>query len=130
MHREDDSVFLLYIEPKIEEKSETPTFDHLNKILMVAIQDSIQGAASYSNTDPNVQPTFSRGTQYRGVHECCDGAESANYDLYLPNGMITNTLALHYVTWFRKAIPATEMKKLEELERYYGKVNIQRPGKW
>jgi hypothetical protein len=41
--------------------------------------------------------------------------------------LITNTLALHYLAWFRKAIPEADFKKLEELQRFYGRVDTRIP---
>lgn len=126
MIRNDDSNFLLFIEPNIEDKSEEPVVDELVTILMLAIQDAKKGVSNYSRTEDK-EVWFKEGTGYKGVHHNCDGACSANYDLLLPNGMITNTLAIHYLKYFRKAIPESDFKKLQELQRFYGRVDARIP---
>jgi hypothetical protein len=55
---------------------------------------------------------------YRGWHECSGkdcGLRSSTSDLLLPNGMITNTLALHYLEYHRSEMPWSELyKNLED----------------
>lgn len=123
MHREDKSNYLLFIEPKIEQKSVVPVNDELVKIMRIALNDAVKGSSSYSNlTDTG---TFTIGNAYRGVHHNCDGVASDNQDYALGNGMITNSLAVHYLTWFRDAIPESEFAKLRDLEKFYGKSTIK-----
>lgn len=124
MHRADNSSFLLYIEPKIEDKSETPVFDEYDRVLRLAMQDAIPGCANYSDEGDEVEVRFAKECSYRGVHTNCDGTTSSSQDYLLPNGMVTNSLCIYYLNWFRKAIPATEMAKLDELMRFYGKVDV------
>jgi hypothetical protein len=36
--------------------------------------------------------------------------------------MITNSLAPFYLKWYRYSIPENDMKKIEELKKYYSNV--------
>jgi len=123
MHREDNSRFLLYIEPKKEEKLSEPIKDELVKIVEKAIANSKSGTANYSDLD-NDGGKFREGSAYKGTHSTECGERSDNEDYLLPNGMITNSLAPFYLRWYRDSIPATEMKKLEALKEYYGDSKI------
>ena len=51
MHREDDSKYLLYIEPKLEDRLKEPIDDDLVKMMEMALSKSIKGTAYYSNLD-------------------------------------------------------------------------------
>lgn len=53
---------------------------------------------------------------YRGWHTCSCGKASDNKDWLLPNGVITNSLFLHYVMCHRQEIPQSEIDKIE---KYY-----------
>jgi hypothetical protein len=55
------------------------------------------------------------GPYWKGTHECRCGARSANHDFRLPNGWITNSLAVHYVEWHRNELPEQELRKLRIL---------------
>jgi hypothetical protein len=47
MHREDNSRFVLYIEPRKEEKSAEPIDDELTAKVEAAFAQAISGAANY-----------------------------------------------------------------------------------
>jgi hypothetical protein len=49
---------------------------------------------------------------YRGFHGCRCGESSSNYDHVLPDGVITNSLLVHYVSQHREEIPRMELDKL------------------
>lgn len=51
---------------------------------------------------------------YRGVHVCMCGVKSGNRDLYI-DGVLTNSLAVHYLAWHRKDVPAAELAKVDAL---------------
>lgn len=52
---------------------------------------------------------------YRGWHKANCGRQSDNHDWICPNGMITNSLMLHYITYHRNEVPESEIKKLERM---------------
>ena len=118
MHREDNSKFLLYIEPKASDKLKDPIDDELVHIMNMALSKAKSGVAGYSNID-NDGSRFSEGSGYRGHHHTECGERSSNCDFLLENGMITNSLSPFYLKWYRYSIPETEMKKVHELVNFY-----------
>lgn len=97
MHREDNSKYLLYIEPKKEEKSKIPIDDHLK----------------------NNMGRFRSGSGFKGFHTTDCGEKSTGHDYLLENGMITNSLSIFYLKWYRQSIPQSEMEKLNQLVKFY-----------
>lgn len=104
MHRIDDSKFLLYIEPKASEKSTEPVNDEIAEIVEICLNNAKTGTANYSNLDSN-----------KGIHGTECGEKSSNKDYLLGNGMITNSLCVFYLKYYRNSIPESEMKKVLEL---------------
>ena len=51
MHREDNSKYLLYIEPKAVDKLQEPINDELTEMMEKALTKSKKGAASYSQLE-------------------------------------------------------------------------------
>ena len=125
MHRDDDSRFLLFIEPTIEQRSEIPMDDEYVQLMRMVVNDAQFCVSNYDEPGvPEVKTRIRRDgapLRYKGVHTNCDDIQSANYDLLLPNGMVTNTLCIHYLRFYRVAIPISDWKKLEELQRFYGR---------
>ena len=137
MHREDNSKYLLYIEPPAIEKLDTPIDDDLTKMMEMALSKSKKGLAGYSDLSDMGDgydldfsdmgdgftceriPSFCEGGGYRGVHRTECGQNSSNTDLLLENGMITNSLAAFYLKWYRYSIPESEMRKVKELDDFY-----------
>jgi hypothetical protein len=119
MHRDDNSKFLLYIEPPLDKKTTLPVVDEYVTVLRMAIQDGKEGVANYSSVDD--EPTFKAGVGYRGVHTTECGEMSNNHDYLLENGMITNSLGPYYLMYYREAIPESDLKKLAELCRFFGR---------
>jgi hypothetical protein len=132
MHREDNSKYLLFIEPEKSEKLETPIDDELVKLVEMALQKAEKGTSFYSKIDnkgdeytfthngqERTVPSFIRGSGYKGTHVTECGERSNNCDYLLENGMITNSLAPFYLKWYRYSIPETEMIKLKKLEEFY-----------
>ena len=117
MHREDNSRFLLYIEPMKEDKSENPVNDEITEIMELALSEAESGAASYSSLD--TVEYFRSGHAYRGIHHTDCGEKSANRDYLLKNGMITNSLCSFYLKYYRNVIPVTEMNKVTNLVKFY-----------
>jgi hypothetical protein len=136
MHREDNSKYLLYIEPKVNEKLTEPINDELVECMEMALSKSQKGAARYSDINDmgdgfdwnhNGQirkvPSFSNRSAYKGSHRTECGERSSNCDYLLENGMITNSLAPFYLKWYRYSIPVSEMIKVEMLLEFYKNKN-------
>jgi hypothetical protein len=130
MHREDNSKYLLYIEPSTADKLKEPINDDLTQMMEMALSKAERGAANYSKLEDlgdgyNGQtkriPSFRKGSSYRGTHRTECGEGSSNCDFLLENGMITNSLATFYLKWYRYSIPEIEMKKVLELQKFYQK---------
>ncbi len=82
-----------------------------------AINMAKVGISNYSNTD--AVENFRAGSGYKGFHRTDCGETSSNQDLLLENGMITNSLAVFYLQYYRDSIPKTEMDKVIKLEKFY-----------
>lgn len=104
MHREDNSKYLLYIEPKAVDKLQEPINDELTEMMEKALTKSKKGKA------------------YKGTHRTECGERSSNCDFLLENGMITNSLAPFYLRWYRYSIPESEMNKVKQLMRFYNEI--------
>jgi len=120
MHRDDTSKYLLYIEPKSSEKLQSPIEDELTELMEMALTKSKRGGAEYSNL--NNSSSFREGGAWKGTHQTECGERSSNCDFLLENGMITNSLAPFYLKWYRYSIPENDMKKIEELKKFYSNV--------
>jgi hypothetical protein len=126
MHREDNSKYLLYIEPAVEKKSAQPVDDEWTRLVEAELAMAKEGAADYGN--PDDQGTFFEGG-WRGVHRTACGESGGNHDYLLSNGMITNKLAAFYLRWYREAIPASEWRKLKHLAQYHEATKMVRAHK-
>lgn len=116
MDRIDNSRFLLYIEPKKEEKRETPVNDEITEIMERAFSEAQSGAANYSRIG---EPEHFSNGGWRGWHTCDCGETSTGHDYLLKNGMITNSLCVFYLQYYRNSIPKSEMNKVMELVSFY-----------
>ncbi len=119
MHRIDNSRFLLYIEPRKEEKSETPINDDIVDIMQQALLEAESGTSNYS--EMNEPENFQSRSGFRGCHTTDCGERSDNKDYLLKNGMITNSLCVFYLKWYRNSIPPSEMDKVNDLIKFYKK---------
>jgi hypothetical protein len=121
MHRNDNSKYLLYIEPKASDKLQTPIEDELTQLMEMALSKSRRGGANYSDLeDPG--NSFQEDSAWKGTHRTDCGEGSSNCDFLLENGMITNSLAPFYLRWYRYSISENDMRKLEELKKFYSNV--------
>ena len=102
MHREDNSKYLLYIEPPAQDKLQEPINDELTQLMEMALSKSTQGTANYSNLGDS--GSFRKGSGFKGSHRTECGESSSNMDYLLENGMITNSLAPFYLKWYRTPI--------------------------
>lgn len=126
MNRIDNSRFLLYIEPKKEEKLEIPINDEITKIMKNACSEAEYGVSNYDKL--NETENFISGfndygeiIKYYGFHETDCGVLSDCFDYLLKNGMITNSLCVFYLKYYRNTIPKSEMDKVMELISFYKK---------
>lgn len=117
MHRNDTSNFLLYIEPSIEEKLKTPIDDEITHLMEIAFSEAIAGSANYSDLEK--EERFKENDGWRGWHitECEEYSDC--HDYLLKNGLITNSLCVFYVRWYRNSIPENDWNKLKMLGYYY-----------
>jgi len=119
MHREDNSNYLLYIEPDPKLKSEVPDQGPAYTLVKMALERALEGTSNYSDLEDH--GSFRQGNAFKGVHQAQDGTRSSNKDYLLENGMITNSLAPYYLMWYKDAIPTTELVKLVKLAQFYKK---------
>jgi hypothetical protein len=123
MHRNDKSIFLLYIEPSKEEKLKTPIDDELTHLMEIAFSEAKAGSANYSSIGK--KEIFKEGG-WRGWHTTDCGEKSDNHDYLLKNGLITNSLCVFYVRWYRNSISENDWNKLKMLGSYY-EIDIEIP---
>lgn len=114
MHREDNSKYLLFIEPSEDSKSIVPTEDKYVTFLENLLKVSPTGASSYDDLS-DMGGSFLKGSEYKGFHRTACGEFSSNCEHLLPQGFITNSLAAFYLKWYRDSIPAIEMAKVTQL---------------
>lgn len=117
---------LLYINPK-NKKSANPCEDELSQKMKKFLLDAIMQHARHRENPFSIDTTekvvwgvagnghFSPSIETMGTHECVCGERSHSYDVLLPNGFITNTLAEHYLLWHRDEIPPEQIEKISAL---------------
>ena len=88
---------ILMIEPK-GRKSTTPVIDVLTRKMTAAWRKR--------KTSKNC---------YLGFHVCQCGACSDNHD-HLVDGILTNSLCIHYIAWHRTDVPQAELDKVAALQ--------------
>ncbi|MDB4583444.1 hypothetical protein N9164_09850 [Draconibacterium sp.] len=118
MHRTDNSRFLLYIEPTADNKQINPINDELTRVMEFALQNSKKGLAKYSDLESKGEFQHTKKV-WRGVHYTNCGEHSSSQDYLLENGMITNSLSVFYLQYYRKSIPKSEMNKVIRLYLFY-----------
>jgi len=89
---------LLFLEPK-KKTSKEPLVDEATRKVTAAFR------------------VATPGPMYRGVHRCSCGVLSSNRNYTLPNGLVTNSLCVHYLAYHRDEVPATEMEKVLKLKQ-------------
>lgn len=114
MHRVEKGRYLLYIEPTLEQRSETPIDDDLVNFMELLLYHAYCGTANYSDSEGCKDFTY--GECWRGHHINCDGEMSEIQDYLIADGRyITNSLATHYLRWYRSAIPQWMIEAIEDL---------------
>lgn len=89
---------ILMIEPSAAVSTQ-PTIDVLTRKMATALR--------FAQRDPN--------RRYRGFHICKCGVTSDNQDHFV-NGMLTNSLAVHYLAYHRADVPQGELDKVAALD--------------
>ena len=90
-----DPTRLLFIEPF--DRSPEPIIDSLTRKITASLKKA------------------KRGDCWMGSHMDVCGCRSSSCDQILPNGEITNSLAIHYVAFHRSSIPQEQLDKIEAL---------------
>jgi len=85
---------LLFIEPR-KSPARKPLVDALTRRMVAAFRLATKAAV------------------YRGFHFCSCAARSGNCDFTLPNGMLTNSLCIHYLAHHRAEVPADQLAIIE-----------------
>jgi len=102
--------FLLFIEPAGSASNE-PVIDEATRLMAAALNVADVGGGLSILIHGG---KFRYGMGYRGTHSCNCGARSTAHDMLLPDGTVTNSLAVHYLACHRTEVP------LEMLERVLG----------
>lgn len=91
--------YLLMIEPDLKGKASLlPLLDDITRKTIYL----------YSLTKPSED-------SYRGFRATQDGQISDNKDHILPNGIITHSLCVHYIKYYRPYVPQSEIDKINRL---------------
>lgn len=134
MHIVNNPAFLLFIEP--EKASENPIVDVYTRKITAAFRKTKEGVAPYRQE----LPWFTESQAYKGIHLCtCGHASSSNRDHLLEalvgerisvfsnsqsfnegceddativQGLITNSLCIHYVACHRSEVPSEQLEKI------------------
>lgn len=120
MHRDDNSQFLLFIEPLKDEKTVEPVEDEYTTLMEMSLTKAKKGTSNYSRIGEDV--SFREGSGFRGLHMTDCGTRSSNVDFQLENGMVTNSLAAFYLRWYRNSIESNDWDKLNQLKAFYAQV--------
>jgi len=70
---------------------------------------------------------FTLNAEYTGVHTCICGDKSTLFDILLPNRMVTNSLAYHYLVHHWDEVSTREYFKLEQLNAYVNMIVDKEP---
>jgi hypothetical protein len=116
---------ILFIEPKnqVSEKGISDKYTiGMDTKLRQAIKEAREGYddelgwaknGKYGTVSPNGE--FHPNESCMGVHTCICGAKSHSRDYLLPNGYVTNSLAVHYLIFHRDEIPKEEFDKIDKM---------------
>lgn len=121
-----DPRHLLFIEPKTRGSSQ-PLIDSATRKMVAAYRMSAPGTVTPApfRTRPGLVrdesgPFTSKEDavlrSFLGIHVCICGARSRNYDFFLPNGMLTNSLCVHYLACHRAEVPLDQLATVEAFE--------------
>jgi len=102
---------MLYIHPTKKGLDE-PILDELTMKVLHAVRNKTAKGVLHQDG------SFSKDISTKGVHHCtaCGGnIHSGSQDIMLPNGLITNTLAVHYVAKHRGELTQEDITKINTL---------------
>jgi len=105
MHVLDRDDLLLFVEPRTP-AVKSPVVDELTRRVAYALSTSEGGILVKGRIIPG---------RYRGTHTCECGARSSNQDYLTKTGLITNSLAPHYVAYHRNSLVSSEIAKANAL---------------
>jgi len=104
---DDDDNALLYIYPKnIDVKRDVSEYSWLKDLFSKTKEGSL-----------NYIGIVVEGVCSMGVHTCICGEMSTSVDYLFQNGMVTNSLYLHYLESHYSEIPQSEYNKLDNLQQ-------------
>ena len=98
---------LLYIEPQQQPLAE-PIIDELTWKMAAALNHCV-ATGTYGSGQ------FCKNNRFRGWHTCSCGACSDNVDYLIPNGEVTNSLAVHYLAYHRHEVPSQQLERVRKL---------------
>ena len=87
---------ILYLKPH-NKASCQPVIDRYTKMMTAAFRKGVVGRRT------------------NGHHECICGVHSHNADYLLTNGVLTNSLCIHYLTVHRDEVPVDVLQKVAAL---------------
>lgn len=96
------AITLLFMQP-VEPASKESLIDEATCLMAGALRVAM---ANEFNKGTYNKGTFVPLMPRRGPHICICGAQSANVDVKLVTGEITNTLAVHYLAHHRSEVPS------------------------
>lgn len=104
---------LLYIHPA-KEGADEPIIDNLTKKILWAVRNQIAQGVLFENGK------FVIDLSTKGHHHCTGCNKkcpmSRAQDILLPNKIVTNTLAVHYVAQHRDELTKEELAQIESIE--------------
>lgn len=119
MEINNKSRFFLFIEPTPEQKNHTAINDEYTSLLRMALTEAKLGKSNFKESV--LIPDFKEGFKHRGTHNGPDGIKSSQQEYLLKNGLVTNSLCIHYLLFYRLAIQNYDWEKMKELQRFYGR---------
>ena len=109
----EHKLHLLFIEPSRVEKLETPIEDELTSLVQMAYdRKTAEGFLT-------PQGVFNDKIRSKGWHSTDCGQHSTSVNYLLENGMVTNSLCVFYVKYYRNSIQSDDIEKLKQLAEFY-----------
>jgi hypothetical protein len=107
---EETKVGLLFIEPQLA-ASEMPLIDSITKKMVAAFRKrSTETGLLYKGK-------FIKDLCTMGCHTCsCRKASSDSCDFILPNGVVINSLAIHYIAHHRQEVPLDAIELISSFD--------------
>lgn len=120
-------VKVLYINPTIEQKSSEPVEDFYTQVMEELLSGLNRDYQPMKYAVAGVEAgagEYDEGGAYRGWHTSCDGTHSTNQDYFFEKGCnpvwMTNSLAPHYLRWFRSAVPDSDLIHVMRMAKAFG----------